>query len=169
MRVNPHISLYFKEEHNMSTNHTPIYDFCLWQPEDRVLRVDFNENNLKIESELAGLSRRTFALEQKTSSLEGTAFTTKNPQVHFGSYVGDSMEKQTITLGFRPKLVLALRSTFQTGTGTYFHSGMALDGVLSSAGVGILDNGFEVYNRDNGDIRYRTNEYGHTYIYLAVK
>ena len=38
----------------MSTNHTPIYDFCLWQPEDRVLRVDFNENNLKIESELAG-------------------------------------------------------------------------------------------------------------------
>ena len=153
----------------MSTNHTPIYDFCLWQPEDRVLRVDFNENNLKIESELAGLSRRTFALEQKTSSLEGTAFTTKNPQVHFGSYVGDSMEKQTITLGFRPKLVLALRSTFQTGTGTYFYSGMALDGSLATSGVRIVSDGFEVFNCTDGDIFLRTNEYGHTYMYLVVK
>ena len=153
----------------MSTNHTPIYNLCHWEPEDPVLRTDFNADNAKIEIAMSRLAERASALEDRTSNLEGGSYTILNPQVCFGAYTGSGTEKKTITLGFRPKLVLALRSTFQTGTGTYFYSGMALDGVLSSAGVGILDNGFEVYNRDNGDIRYRTNEYGHTYIYLAVK
>ena len=153
----------------MSTNHTPIYNLCQWKPEDPVKRTDFNEDNAKIEIAMSRLSERASALEDRTSNLEGGSYTILNPQVCFGAYVGSGTEKKTITLGYRPKLVLALRSTFQTGTGTYFHSGMALEGSLATSGVRIVSDGFEVFNRDDGDIRYRTNEYGHTYMYLVVK
>ena len=160
---------YIKEEHKMSTNHTPIYNLCHWEPEDPVLRTDFNEDNAKIEIAMSRLSERASALEGRTSNLEGGAYTILNPQVCFGAYTGSGTEKKTITLGFRPKLVLALRSTFQTGTGTYFYSGMALDGSLATSGVRIVSNGFEVFNCTDGDIYFRTNEYGHTYMYLVVK
>lgn len=153
----------------MPTNHTPNYQLNQWEAKDKVLRTDFNADNAKIEIAMSRLSERASALEGRTSNLEGGAYTILNPQVCFGAYTGSGTEKKTITLGFRPKLVLALRSTFQTGTGTYFYSGMALDGSLATSGVRIVSDGFEVFNRTDGDIYFRTNEYGHTYMYLVVK
>jgi len=38
----------------MSTNRTPIYNLCQWEPEDPVLRTDFNADNAKIDAALAG-------------------------------------------------------------------------------------------------------------------
>ena len=135
----------------MSTNRTPIYNLCQWEPEDPVLRTDFNADNAKIEIAMSRLAERASALEDRTSNLEGGAYTILNPQVCFGAYTGSGTEKKTITLGFRPKLV------------------MALDGSLATSGVRIVSDGFEVFNCTDGDIFLRTNEYGHTYMYLVVK
>ena len=41
----------------MATNHTEHYGLCQWEATDQVLRTDFNEDNQKIEAELARLQR----------------------------------------------------------------------------------------------------------------
>ena len=40
----------------MSTNHTPNFNLCQWEADDKVLRTDFNEDNQKIDAALAGLA-----------------------------------------------------------------------------------------------------------------
>ena len=36
----------------MSTNHTPNFNLCQWEATDKVLRSDFNADNLKIDAAL---------------------------------------------------------------------------------------------------------------------
>ena len=41
----------------MSTNHTPNFNLCQWEADDKVLRADFNDDNQKIDAALAGLQQ----------------------------------------------------------------------------------------------------------------
>lgn len=41
----------------MATNHTEHYGLSQWEATDAVLRTDFNEDNAKIDAELARLQR----------------------------------------------------------------------------------------------------------------
>lgn len=41
----------------MASNHTQHYGLCQWEATDAVLRTDFNEDNAKIDAELARLQR----------------------------------------------------------------------------------------------------------------
>jgi len=41
----------------MPSNYTPNYSLNQWEPDDRVLRTDFNADNLKIDAALGELSR----------------------------------------------------------------------------------------------------------------
>lgn len=46
----------------MSTNHTPNYNLSQWEATDKVLRVDFNGDNAKIDAALSGLDMSLSAL-----------------------------------------------------------------------------------------------------------
>lgn len=153
----------------MSTNHTTNYNLCQWVPSDKVLRVDFNEDNAKLDTALGTLTKRTDALEKETSSLKGTSFTLDNPQLVVGSYIGNGEPSQFIHLGFRPKAVMSLVHTLHSTEGTMFNYGLALDGKLSTSALLILSNGFEIYNKTVNQIVWNTNQLNSLYIYFAVK
>ena len=69
----------------MSTNHTPNFNLCQWEANDKVLRSDFNADNQKID---AALKACGFAV---------------------GSYNGTNTSSgggQDIDVGFQPSLVI---------------------------------------------------------------
>ena len=53
----------------MASNHTSNYNLNQWEPEDKVIRTDFNEDNQKVDTALKGLAD-TFDI--KTSQLSTT-------------------------------------------------------------------------------------------------
>ena len=46
----------------MPANHTPNYSLNQWEPEDRVLRADFNADNAKIDAAIRGVAQKAEAL-----------------------------------------------------------------------------------------------------------
>ena len=80
----------------MSTNHTPNFNLCQWEPSDPVLRTDFNEDNAKLDSLLQG--HRSLIQQNKAAltTLQNTAYTTSLQAVVFGSYVGDGDRKSVV-------------------------------------------------------------------------
>ena len=71
----------------MSTNHTPNFNLCQWEADDKVLRSDFNADNQKIDAALASV-----------------------PKLIFGTYTGNGQYGEdaptSLTLPFTPKLLL---------------------------------------------------------------
>ena len=122
----------------MSTNHTPNFNLCQWEPSDPVLRTDFNEDNAKLDSLLQG--HRSLIQQNKAAltTLQNTAYTTSFQAVVFGSYVGDGTQYRTISLGFRPRAVLVLPLNGHMGgsggSQSTMYSGMALDGLDGGTG-----------------------------------
>ena len=162
----------------MSTNHTPNFNLCQWEPSDPVLRTDFNEDNAKLDSLLQG--HRSLIQQNKAAltTLQNTAYTTSFQAVVFGSYVGDGTQYRTISLGFRPRAVLVLplngHMGGSSGSQSTMYSGMALDGLDggtgSAASVSVLANGFRVgegvaYN----GYTYHLNMKPYSYVYLAFR
>ena len=58
----------------MSTNHTPNYNLCQWEAEDKVLRTEFNADNAKIDAAIKAVDRRVEGKASTTSvnSLKST-------------------------------------------------------------------------------------------------
>lgn len=54
-------------------NHTQQYSLSLWDPDDRVQRTDFNDNNAKIDAALAALEERAARLERAAAALNWLA------------------------------------------------------------------------------------------------
>lgn len=79
----------------MSTNKTEHYALHAWEPEDDFVRQEFNENFAKLDTALAGLQ----------SSLGAKL------EIVTGSYTGNDAATRTITLGFRPKLLIIVEKT----------------------------------------------------------
>ena len=153
----------------MSTNHTRNYDLCQWEASDKVLREDFNADNAKIDAALAQLNRYTASVEQKTDTLANSAYTIQNPQIVAGHYTGTGTEKQSIQLGFRPRMVLVLHQALKMDSNAYYTCGLAVDGVFSTA-VSITSTGFEVYEiNEGGTLWRRTNQNGSRFAYFAFK
>ena len=48
----------------MPANHTPNYNLNQWEPEDRVLRTDFNADNAKIDAAVQAVDLKAEALSQ---------------------------------------------------------------------------------------------------------
>lgn len=76
----------------MASKQSKQFQLNLWEPEDAVLRTEFNENTQKIED----------AIVQLTSQ----AFSVSNAPFVFGSFVGNGQETQKIYVGFHAKFVL---------------------------------------------------------------
>ena len=78
--------------------HTEYHQLCLWDPEDRILREDFNSDNAKTEAALADL----------TEAVAGCG----NCKIEYGSYTGtgnySSAHPNSLTFSGQPLLVLVL-------------------------------------------------------------
>ena len=82
----------------MSTNYTEHYQLCQWEPEDKVLRTDFNEDNQRIEAALNG-----------------------QVQIAYGQYIGTgecgSSHPKRLEFPFTPVFVLIYNNTSSGFTG----------------------------------------------------
>ena len=81
--------------------HTEYHQLCLWDPEDRILREDFNSDNAKTEAALADL----------TEAVAGCG----NCKIEYGSYTGtgnySSAHPNSLTFSGQPLLVLVADTT----------------------------------------------------------
>ena len=115
---------------NIPSNFTENYNLSQWEPEDKVLRGDFNEDNRKIDAAIKAVDVRvdgkadasalakeisdraaTVAGVQDTlSSLQSTVAEKQDAsgavKIKAGSYTGDGAASRTISVGFTPKAVL---------------------------------------------------------------
>ena len=117
----------------MASNQTSNYGLNQWEAEDRVIREEFNGDNVKVDAALAGLAAQTAAKAAQTEvdgiktqlaakaaqsaldSLSSTVTTglakkygTDLPYIKAGTYTGNGADTRTITLGFSPALVFVL-------------------------------------------------------------
>ena len=94
----------------MSTSQTTNYQLNLWEPQDAVLREDFNADNRKIDEAITELAARS--------------------QVIVGTYTGDGTDSQLVSLGATPKAVFSLQSNgyLSQQYQSFFFGGLALEG-----------------------------------------
>lgn len=137
-------------------NYTKHYQLNQWEPTDRVLREDFNEDNQKIEAALKTI-----------------------PQLVMGTYTGNGEPTQFIDLGFTPQALYVAASdgmSFRSISGTnqlcgglVFRGEPALDTYRQRLILEICENGFRVtYNVDVSIYLY-ANQKDMKYHYIALK
>ena len=120
----------------MASGQTKTYGFNQWQPEDKVLREEFNGDNEKMEQALTGLDSRVTgkaeqtevdglktqlatkaaqsALDSLSASVTGglaKKYGTDNAYIKTGNYTGTGEDSITVSVGFQPALVFILRTT----------------------------------------------------------
>jgi len=156
----------------MSTNYTQNYKLCQWEPSDKVLRTDFNEDNAKLD---AALTAQQTAIN-RAQSMASSAYSPSYKPVVAGYYTGNGNPTQDINLGFQPCAVLVIAPNFRTVDLTdytkYIYSGYALLGVDLMgiyACVTITSNGFRVSSETVGTLERRANMANSKYFYLAVR
>ena len=88
----------------MSTNTSQTLGLHLWEPDDQVLRTEFNENWQKIDTEAADIREDVAAI---TADLGAAG---KNARIAWGTYTGTGTfgeaNKRTLDVGFYPVLAL---------------------------------------------------------------
>ena len=86
----------------MVTNHTENYELNLWEPEDAVLRTDFNADNEKLE---AALTRQAEALSAKADASALAELAAGTLRIETGVYWGDDKPTRKLKLPFKAKFV----------------------------------------------------------------
>ena len=130
----------------MSSKHTANYRLCQWEEDDAVRRIDFNENNLKIDGAIKGVDQRVdslsaavsgkasaAALNSLSATVSGQASTLNrkgNCQISLSTYTGTGGESNTITFSRRPAAV------FVTGYGAQMFTVQGNSSVLSHGAGG---------------------------------
>ena len=79
----------------MATNYTTNYDLCQWEPTDPVQRVEFNQDNAKVDAALNSLAQ------------------SRNCMVWTGSYTGNGADTKTLTFPHQPYFVLIMGTYVQ--------------------------------------------------------
>lgn len=115
----------------MASKQTPNYGLNQWEAEDKVIRTEFNADNLKVDTALASKASQadltaltstvnTKAAQTALNSLSTTVtnlsntvttglakkYGTDNPYIVTGTYTGDGATTRTITIGFRPSYLI---------------------------------------------------------------
>ena len=150
-------------------NQTTNYQLNQWDPDDKVLRTDFNADNAKLDAALHALDG------QKADRSEVETLETQLGQyakITLGTYTGNGAASQTISLGGKPRAVLVMESNGSLSdpmTGRYY-GGLALEDQPTESSrttiVSVTEQGFAVYY--NSDARVYTNSADTKYVYLAV-
>ena len=153
----------------MASNQTSNFQLSQWEANDEVLRADFNEDNLKIETALTAVKAVT-----------DKAYTTDSAPVVFGWYQGDGAAQRKIEVGFTPKAVFLCSQTGHINTNSAY-GGLAIQGhamarhdnddfaqwAEGETPLAICDGGFYVgFHLDEG---VRTNQQRINYLYQAFR
>ena len=89
-------------------NQTSNYQLNQWDPEDRILRTDFNSDNAKID---AALEENTSAIaaetEARMAAINDLA-ETRNCRVVTMNYSGDGQSSRTFTFSGKPVMITAM-------------------------------------------------------------
>ena len=140
-------------------SYTTNYQLHQWVPEDNFLRTDFNQDFQRIDTAIKGVETGADAkLAQKAdkTALTSLAATVDGKaEIVTGSYTGSGGTK-TVSLGFRPKLVVVPLSA-------YYTAAAAAGG--SPSQIFVTSNGFSA--QDGGVTS--PNESGRTYYYAALR
>lgn len=153
----------------MATNHTSNYQLNQWEPTDQVLRTDFNEDNVKLDSALNGLSTTAKQHGTQISQINQKLPTLGNCQIYQTTYVGNEEKTISFTFPHKPMLIFVIGQTSAT---TLF----AQQGVQTAAG---RDSNYLGYNNftwsgnsvswtANAAPVYQCNKDGETYLLLAL-
>ena len=153
-------------------NKTPNYQLNQWSRDDRVLMDDFNADNARLDTALAGLAR---------SKADLSALAVKT-EIAAGTYTGDGTAERVIRLGFTPKAVYVCEAsgvTYTTGNSGYgYRGGLALPGAPAAHGkyliVEIVSGGFKVFYGEEklsavSSNYYTSNASGLVFHYIAFK
>ena len=112
----------------MASNFTKNYKLNQWEPEDKVVRTDFNTDNAKIDAALSKKADKTAldALAQTVTAAQAALDT--RARCAAGSYTGNGAGSLTLNVGFRPKALL-IRGL----SGDYERLDMLNGGVVSNS------------------------------------
>ncbi len=155
-------------------NYTKNYQLSQWEPSDRVLRTDFNEDNRKIEEALGGIQNqvREKASQEELSALTAQLMKKGNCRIETGSYTGTGaagmFNGNRLLLSARPLLLVIV------GDYTIIVPGMVDSG--KSVPVATDGNGYNTfswsgntlswYNYDSASTQLNTE--GRIYQYYAI-
>ena len=174
----------------MASNYTSNYGLCQWQPNDKVLRTEFNADNAKIDAALAGkastsaLSSAQSTLDSKITNLQGavsgqeTALALRNCRFVTGSYTGGggSGANSVNTLNFPQKPVFVYVASVDyvgsfcavRGQNTIFHY-VAADQVKQIVSWGSKSiTWYNVANLSAASPQKQLNASDKTYFYFAI-
>ena len=104
----------------MASNYTTNYQLSQWEAGDQVLRTEFNQDNQKIDTALAGLDSRTEALETSLSELG-------NCRIVCTSYVGTGTSgfngQAGLTFDEEPRVIIIINTD---GNALFLYNGMGI-------------------------------------------
>ena len=119
----------------------------------------------QIEAETAAREAADADLQDQIDSIS-----TKSCQLYVGSYWGTGAESKSVTLGWKPKVVLIMQYSFRISSadgtvtgGMLYDSNPLVSG--SNVGAELTASGFRVYNRAN--LELNTNDM--VYYYIAMR
>ena len=158
----------------MPSNYTENYQLNQWEPEDKVVRTDFNADNAKIDAALGALAAEKADVSALTALTQVVA---GKLSLIAGSYHGDGTASRTIALGATPKAVFICPNsgrTYNSRSNGFCMGGLAVSGSplvwMEKTALQIVSGGFRV-SRDTGENSTggaATNDYGSTYNYIAL-
>ena len=156
----------------MATNHTQNYALNLWEPADKFVREEFNENSNKIDPAIKAVDAKadtkasTAALNALTQTVDQKA------RVIVGYYTGDGQASRIINLGVRPKAVFLYPGRGDLyramSYGNEYYGGAAFDGLENSdSPLSVVSSGFRVYCNNSNPPKYYSNNFDSIYYYFA--
>ena len=147
----------------MASNYTTNYQLNQWEAGDQVLRTEFNQDNQKIDTALAGLDGRTEALETMATSFG-------NCRLYYGTYTGTGSGATQLTFSHTPLFVAITGTTERTSlmmiqgsTSAFAYQGsysMAVDLTWNGTTLNIV--------QDDGNLGYQCNLRGQVYHVIAL-
>ena len=139
------------------SDYTEHYQLHQWQPQDRFLRTDFNQDLQKIDTALDSLA-------DKSSALEAAVALCGNCILHYSTYVGTGSGKTELTFPGKPMLVNVM------GTNIWMVSIQGVDmGISKNAGVGggwqdvVWTGNTVTFESNSSDMTAQCNNKGETY------
>ncbi len=142
-------------------NRTTNYNLCQWEADDKIQRVDFNEDNAKIDAALGALAEGAAAI----------------PKLAAGTYTGNSAASRLIGVGFTPKAVFVFPANALTYADSYSNGGAVYAGLAVTGAPGcradlpsveIVAGGFKVFHSTDTRPLIRTNTANDQYNYIAL-
>ena len=142
-------------------NRTNNYNLCQWEADDKIQRVDFNEDNAKIDAALGALAEGAAAI----------------PKLAAGTYTGNSAASRFIGVGFTPKAVFVFPANARTHFDDYSNGGVIYAGLAVTGAPGcradlpsveIVAGGFKIFHTTDTRPLIHTNTANDQYNYIAL-